>query len=94
MTRITEQPSSLRRPALMIRAARLGLSHYSRDRDLRSILGAQPGAGQALPALMDAEARAEATRTSGAAGYSLRRHLALLIALMAELHQGAPHPAG
>ena len=75
---------AIRRPRLMIRAARLGLAEYRRERDLRRLLGATPGPDRALPALIEAEARAEATRQGGDAAYSIAAHVELLIALMAE----------
>lgn len=78
--------AALRRPRLMIRAARLGISDYRRERDLRRLLGfsASPTPEQALPALMEAEAEAEAIRAAGDATYSVTRHVDLLIAMMAE----------
>ena len=78
--------ASLRRPRLMLRAARLGLTDYRRERDLRRLLGtpAAPTPARALDALMDAEARAEAVRMAGDATYSIARHVDLLIAMMAE----------
>lgn len=78
--------ATLRRPRLMLRAARLGITDYRRERDLRRLLG--PDAPQtpdrALDALLDVEARAEAVRLAGDAGYSIARHVELLIAMMAE----------
>ncbi|MFN3646644.1 MAG: DUF6477 family protein [Gemmobacter sp.] len=85
--------ASLRRPRLMIRAARAGLAEYRRDRDLKRLLGATPAPERALPALLDAEARAEQTRQTGDAAYSIARHVELLIALMAEARLAARTPA-
>lgn len=77
--------AAIRRPRLMIRAARLGLSDYRRDRDLRRLLGMAGAApDRAFRALLEAEEQAEITRISGDAGYSIARHVDLLIALMAE----------
>lgn len=84
MTDVLSLIASLRRPRLMIRAARLGCSEYRRDRDLKRLLGATPAPDRALPALLDAEAVAEATRQTGDAAYSIARHVELLIALIAE----------
>ena len=77
---------SLRRPRLLIRAARFGIADYNRDRDLKRLIRvvAAPSPAKALDGLLAAEAEAEANRTSGAAGYSVARHVELLIALMAE----------
>ncbi|MGG7646345.1 DUF6477 family protein [Rhodovulum sp. YNF3179] len=77
---------SLRRPKLLIRAARLGLEDYVRDRDLARITrsDAPPPPGRALDRLMVEEDLLEQTRRAGDAGYSVTRHVELLIALMAE----------
>ncbi|WP_028028330.1 DUF6477 family protein [Gemmobacter nectariphilus] len=87
--------AALRRPRLMIRAARLGMQDYRRDRDLRRLLGNGPWSApeRALDALLDAEARAEATRKAGDAAYSIARHVELLIAMMAEARLVARRPA-
>jgi hypothetical protein len=84
--------AAIRRPRLMIRAARLGIAEYRRDRDLKRLLGATPAPDRALPALLDAEALAEATRQTGDAAYSIARHVELLIALMAEARLAARAP--
>ena len=78
--------STLRRPRLLIQAARFGICDYRRDRDLRRLIGAvtPPAPDRALPALIEAEERAEATRQAGDATYSITRHVELMIALMAE----------
>jgi hypothetical protein len=44
-----------------------------------------PPPATAVRRLIDAEAEAEARRATGDAGYSLTRHVDLLIALMAEM---------
>ena len=79
--------NDLRRPGLLIRAARIGLSDYRRERDLRRLIGEAAPADPArtLPRLLAEEARLEAERTHGQAGYSLCRHIEILIALLGEL---------
>jgi hypothetical protein len=76
----------LRRPRLLVRAARFGLSDYDRDRDLRRVFGpgATPAPGRAMGRLLDREAGLEAIRLAGGAGYSVARHVQVLTALMAE----------
>ena len=76
----------LRRPRLLIRAARFGLTDYSRDRDLARLVATAtiPGPRAALERLLDQEERLEATRRAGDASYSISRHVEVLIALMAE----------
>ncbi|MDB6453117.1 DUF6477 family protein [Falsirhodobacter sp. 20TX0035] len=75
--------ATLSRPRLLVRAARLGIEDYRRDRDLRRLTDhARPES--ALPQLLEKEAVMEATRMAGDASYSVARHVELLIALMAE----------
>ena len=77
--------AGLRRPSLLIRAARFGLQEYRRDRDLRR-LGAPLGpVERAVSRLFQDEAEMEETRRAGDAGYSVARHIEVLIALMAEV---------
>lgn len=98
MTDFAALLADLRRPRLLIRAARAGLQDYRRDRDLRRLIGAGGGIAPeaAMTALMAAEEGVEAARLLGETGYSLSRHIDLLIALMAELrlmpHRGEGRP--
>jgi hypothetical protein len=78
--------ADLRRPKLLIRAARHGQSDYRRDRDLKRLLnGQQPAPDRSVPRLLNEEERLEETRKSGDAAYSIARHIEVLIALMAEV---------
>jgi len=79
--------SRLSRPRLLVRAARHGIQDYCRDRDLKRLIAASspPAPEAALARLLDEEERVETTRQRGDAGYSLTRHVDLLIALMAEV---------
>ena len=78
--------SVLRRPRLLIRAARLGAREYSRDRHLRRLLGygALPRPAAALLRLMELERSLNESRCANEAAYSLPRHLDVLIAMMGE----------
>lgn len=78
--------NTLRRPGLLIRAARLGAQDYSRDRHLQRLLGygALPRHAPALMRLIDIEDTLNDQRRNGDAGYSLPRHLDFLIAMMGE----------
>lgn len=87
------QFSALRRPQVLIRAARHALSLYDRNRDLKRLLSATPAPAVAMPQLMEQEAEAEEIRQTGAASYNLSRHIELLAALMAEA-QLVLHPSG
>jgi hypothetical protein len=76
----------LRRPRLLVQAARAGQPLYDRRRDLGRILGADPPAdpGHALRRLLAEEARLELARREGRAEHDLQRHILVLVALMAE----------
>lgn len=79
--------SNLRRPRLLIRAARIGAQDYDRKRHLQRLLGygGLPRPGAALMRLMEMEQDLDAMRREDNAGYSLQRHLDLLIAMMGEV---------
>ena len=78
--------ADLKRPQIMIRAARLGLCDYRRDRDLKRLLnGQQPSPDRSIPRLLSEEERLEETRKSGDAAYSIAHHIEVLIALMSEV---------
>ncbi|GHE04950.1 hypothetical protein U879_02540 [Defluviimonas sp. 20V17] len=84
MHALHHQMGELRRPRLLIRAARLGMADYRRDRDLKRLLGAVPGPESSLAQLIAEETRMDAKRREGAAEYDLRRHLEIIIAMIAE----------
>lgn len=79
--------SALRRPRLLVRAARLGLQDYDRERDLRRLMHSQstPSPERAVSRLIEEEQLLETTRVGGEASYSVLRHVEVLIALMAEV---------
>lgn len=78
--------NSLCRPRLLIRAARIGAQDYTRDRHLRRLLGygALPRSAEALMRLMEIERGLDDQRRADDAGYSLPRHLDVLIAMVGE----------
>ncbi len=86
MQDIMSKLSALRRPRLLIRAAKIGAQDYCREQHLQRILGygAIPGPGSALMRLMDLEREVDMSRRDNDAAYSLVQHLDLLIALMGE----------
>lgn len=86
-----EQPQ-LRRPRLLVRAARAGLTSWNRARDLRRVLKCDPlpPAGKTLARLLAEEERLDLIRRAGQAGYDIHRHIMLLIAIMAETAEAAP----
>ena len=86
MTDLKTALEALRRPRLLIRAARFGLAEYNRDRDLKRLIRREsaPTPTSALGLLIEEEARVEEIRRSHTAGYSPARHIELLIAIVAE----------
>ena len=78
--------SSLRRPRLLIRAARIGVEEYRRERDLTRLMKSAilPSPERAVTSLLDEEGTLETTRKAGDANYSPSRHVEVLIAIMAE----------
>lgn len=86
-----EQQLSLRRPRLLVAAARHGLARYDRVRDLPRLF--RDTLDQALPAeplaaLREAEHALDTARRDGEAHYLPSRHVAVLVALLAELTRG------
>ena len=79
--------AEMKRPRMLIRAARFGLDDYRRERDLRRLINAEavPALERSLPRLLSEESRLEEIRQSGDASYSISRHIDLLIALMGEV---------
>jgi hypothetical protein len=78
---LTRDLHGLRRPRMLLAAAVRGLALYRRERDLPRVIDAdQP----ALAALLAAEGALDAARRAGQGGYSVRHHLEVLIALLAE----------
>lgn len=76
--------ATLRRPRLLMRAARFGLGEYRRERDLRRYVASAASPEDTVTSLISVEAQLEATRVSGEASYSVARHIEVLIALLAE----------
>ncbi|CUH62530.1 hypothetical protein TG4357_00161 [Thalassovita gelatinovora] len=78
--------SHLRRPALLIRAARHGVTQYNRNLHLRRLLltASLPTNGPALTLLMDIEDDLDHQRKEDRASYSCARHIEVLIAMMGE----------
>lgn len=76
--------ANLRRPRLLMRAARFGLGDYRRERDLRRLVRCGMSPEDTVPSLISVEAELEETRLAGDASYSVTRHIEVLIALLAE----------
>lgn len=86
MTEFRTILANLRRPRLLIRAARFGLEDYRRDRDLRRIVVNSANPDRILPALLAEEERLEQIRRAGDHSYPVARHIEVLVALMAEVN--------
>lgn len=86
MTDLATVLSALRRPKILIRAARAGVVDYRRERDLKRLLRQSRSTApqQAIGSLLAEETRLEDTRTAGEATYSIQRHVAVLTAILAE----------
>lgn len=85
MTDFRSLLAELRRPRLLIRAARFGMQEYRRERDLRRLGAPVAPIERAMSKLFQQEEDMEQTRRAGDAGYSVARHIEVLIALMAEV---------
>lgn len=94
MTEFAAMLTDLRRPKILIRAARAGVTDYRRDRDLKRLVRDAKGVvpRDAMTPLLAEETRLEETRTTGGATYNIQRHVAVLTAILAEARQVAPTP--
>lgn len=86
MQELLTQLSGLRRPRLLIRAARIGAQSYRREARLPRLLGygVTLRTGPALMKLMSLESEMNEQRESGDACYSIAAHVDLLTAVMGE----------
>ncbi|MEX0279956.1 MAG: DUF6477 family protein [Arenibacterium sp.] len=78
--------NALVRPRLLIRAARIGAKDYVRERHLKRVLKVDnlPRTGVALIRLLEMERAMNEQRCNDETGYSLVRHMDVLIALLGE----------
>lgn len=79
--------SSLKRPKILINAARLGMADYDRDADLRFIAKTSqtPSHETALETLLTREGELEDNRKNAQESYSVHDHIRVLTALLAEV---------
>lgn len=86
MNDILHRLNHLRRPRLLIRAARIGAEDYRRDIQLPRLLGhgGLPHTAVALARLMEIEAGLNDSRRAEDAGYSTIRHVEVMIAVIGE----------
>lgn len=78
--------AGMKRPNLLVRAARIGVKDFNREKGLRRIFQGEgfPGPGQAFDKLVEFEASMDRARREGGALYSPARHVELLTALISE----------
>lgn len=86
MLNVMGRLTSLNRPRLLVRTARMEVANYSRKRDLRRILGYDtlPKPAAAIMRLLDLEQEINQRRLTRDAGYMITDHIDILIALMGE----------
>lgn len=86
MQDILSMLNALRRPRLLMRAARIGAQDYRRNAHLPRLLGYGhlPRHGAALLRLVEIEADLNAQRVDEDSAYSLLRHVDVLIAIVGE----------
>ena len=77
---------SLNRPQLLVRAARVWVPDYNRERSMRRIFPGvvPPAPGRGFDALMELEKAMDMLRREEAASYSSARHIEILVALIVE----------
>lgn len=86
MHHLLDTLNRIRRPRLLIQAARIGAATYRRDLHLRRLFGTEPvpRGSDALSRLMEWESEMNRSRKHSEAGYSAADHVDLLIAMMGE----------
>ena len=76
--------SQMRRPSMLMRAARLGLTDYRRGTWLKRLAPGDSTPERTVARLISTEEALEETRQRGDASYSITHHIEVLIALLAE----------
>ncbi|MFN3724610.1 MAG: DUF6477 family protein [Paracoccaceae bacterium] len=85
MSDLCTRLAALRRPRLLMRAARFGLSDYRRERDLKRLVACPTSPEATVSLLLSQEGKLEENRQRGDAAYSISHHIEVLIALLAEI---------
>ncbi len=97
MQDIANLVSSLKRPRLLVQAARCGVDAYNRKLHLPRLLrcAVEPRPGEAAMRLIERESEINALRETGSATYGVAEHVEILIALLGEVRAlraaNAPH---
>ena len=81
--------NSLRRPRLLLNAAKIGLRDYNQEKALKRISSTQSGSSPkaTVCALINAEDTMEQARQSGDASYVPSKHVEVFIALLGEMRR-------
>lgn len=89
MIDIRTRLGQLKRPQLLVRAARHGVDSYRRARHLRNLLDIDdlPGHGDAIMQLFDLENTLNENRIAKNGNYSAARHVEVLIAISGEARE-------
>lgn len=87
MSDLIETVQKLRRPGLLVRAAKLGSAEYNRSRELRRLIpgASTPAPEKAVKLLLEEENELERYRVIGDASYSVMRHVRVMVALVSEI---------
>jgi len=77
---------NLHRPKILVRAARIGLMDYNRERELRRLTRSIKivSIEETLDRLLSQETDLEEARRNGDACYSIQQHIRVLTAVLAE----------
>ncbi len=86
MLDITTRLTQMKRPKILISAARFGLDEYTRGTHLARILKSDPAPkpGPAIMQLLEIESVLNEERLQKRSTYSVARHVDVMIAIMAE----------
>jgi len=79
---------NLKRPKILLQAARIGLKTYSRKRDLKRMLKMReiPQPVQVIKRLLKNETTLEEARKTGNAAYDMKIHIQIMTALLQEVY--------
>jgi hypothetical protein len=86
MTDAATLTANLRRPKILLRAARLGMQDYRRDRDLKRLVHSPYKSEETITQLIDTEQAMEDNRKNNDLGYSFIKHIEVMIALLCEVN--------
>jgi len=86
MQDILTRGKNLKRPKILVRAARFGLMRYARESHLRRCLGQDftPSPGRALIQLFEIEKQLNSERKTKDGAYEAAKHVDVLTAIMGE----------